>query len=379
VIEPGAATRAFGDEVILLGPEGSRPFDAESLEAELRVMWKSATAERGESGGAVYRAALANLVVPVDPKRNAQLTPVLVDVTRRHPSRLFLIEVGALDAARGLRARITAVCHRREGGGGLVCSEQIVLQGDDAAGSLVPSAVRALLVGDLPMVLLDLQVSPGLPWMKELIQMADLVLEDTWMRERPEEEAAIWGLLDTEGTARVHDLAWARLTPWREILAETFDAAEAAPSLHALREVEIEYGGASPPSPAWLLAGWLAARLEWDAVGAAVDALFLRSRSGPVRVRFRGHGERNGRALERVRLRADSAQPLDLEVTHRGHEPTATVVLRTPEAARRAVAFGYREFAACIVGEVHRHEPNPSLESAARLAQQLLSLWRKAR
>jgi glucose-6-phosphate dehydrogenase assembly protein OpcA len=382
-VSPESATgRAFGDEVILLGPAGSRPFDAAGLEAELRAMWKSASAERGEGGGAVYRAALANLVVPVEPERQSQLAPVLTDVMRRHPSRLFLIAVGADKDARSageLRARVTAVCHRREGGGGLVCSEQVVLQGDARAGVLVPSAVRALLVGDLPMVLLDLQVMPSLPWMGELIETADLVLEDSGMRERPEEEETLWDLLGREGSARVHDLAWARLTPWREILAEVFDGAPMIRALRALTEVTIEHCGEFPPSPAWLLAGWLAARLDWTLAGASSRSIDLSSPGGPVRIMMGAHPDGDGRGLRRIRVRSGPPAALDLEIAHQGREPSAAVSVRSPAPSRREVAFGYREFAACIVGEIQRHEPNPSLEGAARLAREMLRAWRDRR
>ena len=84
------------------GPGGSRPFDVTTLEGELRSMWKRAGAGSGgkangdEARSAViYRAALSNLVVPLDPALAPRLNPVLLDVTRMHPSRLFSIEVGA--------------------------------------------------------------------------------------------------------------------------------------------------------------------------------------------------------------------------------------------------------------------------------------------
>lgn len=361
---------------VLLGPEGTRPFDAVSLESELRAMWKLAGSEGPGKGGTVYRAALANLVVPVDPRQHAQIAPVLVEVTRRHPSRLFLIEPGALPRNSGLRARTAALCHLREGGGGLVCSEQVILQTDPVSVALLPSAVRSLLVGDLPMVLLDFHVESGLPWMDELVEMADLVLEDSWLWERPEEESAVWRLLERQGAVKVHDLAWARLTPWREILAEAFDATENTAALRTIRDVTVEFAGSDfPPSPAWLLVGWLASRLGWSPDGGGRDALRLRSDSGPVRVTLRADPSREGRTLQRIRLRSTEPHPLDLEIVHHGRDATATIAAWAPRPLQREVAFGYREFAACIVGEIHRHEPNRSLETAAQIAQELIRQW----
>ncbi|HEY6572554.1 MAG TPA: hypothetical protein VI198_04475, partial [Candidatus Eisenbacteria bacterium] len=112
--------------VLLLGPDGERPFSDTAIERELRAMWKSAVPERG----AIYRAALANVIAPLDPELHAPLDPVLAELTRRHPSRLFRIEHVAEDrrAAAGggarpgagapIRARATAHCHVRPGGGG---------------------------------------------------------------------------------------------------------------------------------------------------------------------------------------------------------------------------------------------------------------------
>ncbi len=374
-----AAAAPAGQEYILLGPEGNRAFDAVSLESELRAMWKLARPDGPAKGGAIYRAALANLVVPVDPRHNSQLVPVLVEVTRKHPSRLFLIEPGSLPTSSGLRARVVALCHLREGGGGLVCSEQIILQSEPASTSLIPSAVRSLLVGDLPMALLDFQVESGLAWMEELVDMADLVLEDSWMRERPEDESAAWRLLGSDDATKIHDLAWARLTPWRELIAEVFDVTENAAALRTIREVRVEFSGAGfPPSPVWLLLGWLASRLGWIPDGGGGNPLTLRSDSGPVRVTLRGDRSRQGRILQKIGLRSDAPHPLDLEIVHRGREATATISSGGARPLRREVAFGYREFAACIVGELHRHEPNRSLESASRFARELIRRWNSA-
>src|SRR5207248_11393314 len=72
---------------------------------------------RSDDGGhetAIYRAALANLVVPLDPSLGLKLSPVLVEVTRRHPSRLFSIGGGAAAAGAGLKARIGAICQDRK-------------------------------------------------------------------------------------------------------------------------------------------------------------------------------------------------------------------------------------------------------------------------
>jgi len=370
------------ESYVLDAPDGSRPFEAVAIEEDLKDMWKRAghgAPGDGPTGqpGAIYRAALANLVVPLDPSLGPRLAPVLVDVTRRHPSRLFSIAAGSAPRGAGLRARTGAICHRRESGGGLVCSEQVVLESDGGSDTLIPSAIRSLLIGDLPTVFLDFHPGLGLPWIDELMEMADLVLVDSCLMESGA-EPAMWRFLEREGSRRVHDLAWARLIPWRAILAEVFDEKEHLPALRSIRSVEMGFTGeAFPPPPVWLLAGWLASRLGWKVTGRDPDGLTLRSEAGPVSLALRKEGSGEGRVLERIRIQAGAPHPFDVEIRHRGRESSARVTLRAPRAATMESPFGYSEFAACIVGEIHRHAANKPMEDAARAAEDMMKHWRK--
>jgi glucose-6-phosphate dehydrogenase assembly protein OpcA len=258
-----------------------------------------------------------------------------------------------------------------------VCSEQVVLESDGASAGLIPSAIRSLLIGDLPTVCLDFHPGLGLPWIDELMEMADLVLVDSCLME-PGTEPAMWRFLEREGSRRVHDLAWARLIPWRAILAEVFDEKEYLPALGTIRSVEMGFtGGPFPPPPVWLLAGWLASRLGWKTTGFDADGLTLRSETGPVTLAMRGAEPGEGRVLERLRIQAGPPHPFDLEIHHRGREPSARVTLRAPRAATMESPFGYREFAACIAGEIHRNAANKPMEDAARAAEDMMKHWRK--
>jgi glucose-6-phosphate dehydrogenase assembly protein OpcA len=380
-VGPDAAANPF----LLLGAEGDRAFDAPALERELRAMWRAVPGTHGS----LYRAALANLVVPLDPGDEGRLGPVLLDVTRRHPARLFRIErdpgvaprpsgTRALRDGAGLRARATALCHLRPGGDGFVCSEQILLRWSDLSAPLVPSAVRSLLVGDLPVVLLDFLPGPPPVWIGALEEVADVVIVDSAAESRPERFPPVWRRRPGRCEGRIHDLAWARLTPWRELLAEAFDRPDTARALASIQEVTILHGGEEPPAGAWLLAGWLATRLGWRPRARAGTHVRFEGPKRSVTVAFEKDASAAPRTVARVRVRSGAPAPLDLAAEHRGHSPTARVETVLPTATAREAAFGYRELAACVVGEIHRHDPNRAFEVAASAAEEMIALWRKA-
>ena len=362
------------ESYVLDTPEGNRAFDAVALESDLKSMWKRAGEDSPAHAGAIYRAALANLVVPLDPPFGPKLAPVLVEVTRRHPSRLFSIGGGAGAKGTGLSARIGAICHRRESGGGLVCSEQVVLDSDAASTALIPSAIRSLLIGDLPSILLHFHPRLDLPWVQELMTMADMILVDSCLAP-PGRETETWRFVEREGSRRVHDLAWARLAPWRAILAEVFDGKEYLPALPTIRAVEIGFEGAgNPPPSVWLLAGWLSSRLGWTPEGGDRNGITLRSATGTVTMALKGSGHAEGRAIERVRVVAGDPHPFDAEIRHHGWERTAQVTVRRPHERVGEVPFDYRELATCIVNEIHRHAANHTMEEAARAAEAMMKL-----
>jgi glucose-6-phosphate dehydrogenase assembly protein OpcA len=341
------------------------------LDQGLRSMWKAAAASREGSGG-IYRAALANLVTPLDAESHRRFASILVEVTRRHPSRLLLVEIGREEEPRELTGEVAALCHLRSAGG-YVCSEQIVLSGGAGAGPLVPSAVRSLLVGNLPLVLLDLRGGETAPWIEELGERANLHLSDS---ERIPDFGArreLWRRIGEDPRGRLRDLAWSRLTPWREIVAEAFDAARLTPALHETTEVTIGTGGEAPCSPsASLLAGWIASRLGWTAPEEASGATRFRNPAGSgATVRVSADAGTPGGEVHRVHFRSPGGRSLDLAVDRREGASSAQVEVLAPSRASYEVPVHERDPVSVIVTELHRHEPNPILRESARAAAEI--------
>jgi glucose-6-phosphate dehydrogenase assembly protein OpcA len=68
----------------------------------------------------------------------------------------------------------------------------------------------------------------------------------------------------------LRDLVWARLTPWRELTAQFFDAPTTRPYLEGIHRVHVTYAqpaaGQYNPEQALLYASWLASRLGWETI-----------------------------------------------------------------------------------------------------------------
>ena len=85
----------------------------------------------------------------------------------------------------------------------------------------------------------------------------------------------------------LHDLAWMRVRPWRDMIAYFFDDPHVLEDLLEIRALHIESGS---DAEAVYLGGWLASRLGWTAKGRDVfadrrgkDVAFEHVRGGTVR------------------------------------------------------------------------------------------------
>lgn len=63
---------------------------------------------------------------------------------------------------------------------------------------------------------------------------------------------------------KIRDLAFLRLLPWQDMIAQFFDDADLAAELPSISQVEVRSGS---DAEAYYLIGWLASRLAWDPCG----------------------------------------------------------------------------------------------------------------
>ena len=319
--------------ITLEGSSGG-PLDVERIERELAAMWKSASSRAG--GAATYRACASTCVAVFPGPEARDLEDWVLEIARRHPCRLIRVE--PLDSKEPtLTASSRALCHLRSGGEGLICVEEIRLRCADSAVNRLPSAVRSLAIGGLPLVLFaPIPATRRHPAFHVASRDADVVIVDS----RALDDLT----LEESGTAR--DLAWSRGAPLREAAAWAADV----PEIRELagRGARILYGGDGVPAGAALLGGWLASRL----------------------------GLEPERDLSFEPARGATEGPVGLVLG--GTEGPEARIEMGPHGARvqapgidREVALRQRDRADQVIDEIHRHHPDPLYCDALPLSRKI--------
>lgn len=286
-------------------PSARPSIPVRAVEGELARLWADAvqTPDAPPSPGAI-RSCTLNLVIAAGVGEGPQdLTPLIAEVMAEHPGRALLLleEPGA---GASVQAMVGAVCHRPTAGGGLVCGEEVHLTAGGEGRRAAAGAALSLLVANLPVVLWWRGGSPAADErFTRLAGVADRVLLDSArLGEAGVGLPALADLVEQYRHAALTDLQWGRLTPWRSLTAQFFDAPGVRPYLTRLAEVTVASGPTpSGVSQALLYAGWLGSRLGWRGTGAA-----RREERGGMRASL----EREGGAV-RLLFRAAAAPATD--------------------------------------------------------------------
>jgi len=228
-----------------------------SIERELAQLRAE---EAGEQAG--VRTHIVDLVAYADdPVLADEIAVSIAGLRHSRPSRA-LITCGRTDVDE-VRAEATVFCSpMQEGGKAIVCSEVVRLDGP-AAGDGLASMAASLLLPDLPVFLM--WVAPPdfeRPVFRSLRPLATRLVTDS---TRFPETLDRLGALIAQDREVVTDLAWTKITGWREVVAAIFDDPEHRDALGQLERVSIDYVGGSD-AQARLLGGWLVASTGVDAV-----------------------------------------------------------------------------------------------------------------
>ena len=187
-----------------------------------------------------------------DPTIAAEVADVVATMRHHRPSRALIASGGP---GPDVTAEPAVFCAPMQEGGSIVCCEIVRLVGPPA-GDALSSMVASLLLPDLPVFLLWLSPPPlDRPMFHNLAALANRLVTDS---------TRFPSTLDLLGDVRgqehlvVTDLAWTKITGWREVVAAIFDDVEHAAILATLEHVAVSHVRGSD-AQARLLVGWLAA------------------------------------------------------------------------------------------------------------------------
>lgn len=220
--------------------------------------------ERAEGG--VLRACALTLIVLMEETDDAQAVgETLARLMRDHPSRAIVVRVRDC-IERVLDARVLAQCWMPFGRREQICCEQIEITVSKGALADLAPVLPPLSAPDLPVVVWCR--SPRLfevPEFEALPAAKTIVDSDAW----PDANAALRSIA---GYRRpIADLAWTRLTRWRELVAQLFENRQYQGCLAQIRSARVICPGASAPARARYLAAWLQNGLEDAGSSARVE------------------------------------------------------------------------------------------------------------
>ena len=239
----------------------------DSILRELAALWT----QQGQQGDAgVLRACTMTLLVIAEAADDAAaLGETVAALMPEHPARAILIRLRG-EGERALSQRVYQQCWKPFGQRQQICCEQIEITASDAALADLPSVILPLAVPDLPVILWCQSARlVRRPEFGEIAGMATKVVIDS--AAAGDSTDAIVCMADGVRSGGIlADLAWTRLTRWRETLARVFENRDTLARLSEVDSVQVRFGPGYETA-AWYLAAWAANALA--SVGQVVSPL----------------------------------------------------------------------------------------------------------
>jgi glucose-6-phosphate dehydrogenase assembly protein OpcA len=244
----------------------SEALPSEAILKELANLWVSQGKDaQTEEGAGVLRACTMTLVVLGEESEDlSSLGETIAALMPEHPARAIVIRLGCASSAP-LEQRVYAQCWKPFGQRRQICCEQIEIKASDEALSGLPWVVLPLAVADLPVMVWCR--SPRLFAMAEfsaIAGMASKIIVDT--SGMGDNGLKMLSALIDAGRL-VGDLAWTRLTRWREMLAQVFENRDNLAHIRRIKRIMVNFADQAPVVN-WYMAAWTSNALSDAGISA---------------------------------------------------------------------------------------------------------------
>lgn len=218
----------------------------------------------GGEEGATVRMSVLNIVAACVDVDDADLASRAVGrIGETHPARAIIV-LADPDGEPRIEADLSLQCANV--GSVQVCAEQVRLFVSGEAAYHLASVVTPLLIPDIPVHLWLIGAPPlEQAFGQDAVALCERLIIDSGAYP---DAVATMRTLSTElasvgdGIA-LSDIAWERVQLWRQLIARCFDGERVRGFQRGIVQVDVQCSGDCPSAQAWLISGWLAARLGW--------------------------------------------------------------------------------------------------------------------
>jgi glucose-6-phosphate dehydrogenase assembly protein OpcA len=259
---------------------------AADMSLESSTVSTSLEAIRAELGRTKLSTSTLNFVVWMDdPARRDWILERAGMLSEKYPSFTLILDHTGV---RGGDATVITLARDAEATF-CVCGERVDIDVSAANTETIVGYVAGLCGPGVPTILWWSGMrEDSRPTFEALLPLVGTLLFDSSGGSRDEDAMRkLVAFHQAHPDVELRDMAWMRLRPWQDMIANFFDDPTLLGELFSIRRLHIASGS---DSEAFYLAGWLASRLSWTATGhnAFTDrngspVAFARTRVGDIR------------------------------------------------------------------------------------------------
>src|ERR671914_2663658 len=324
-----------------------------------------------DDGTLALRSSVLNLIVVTDEESAQEITHSVSKLAGRHPGRAVVF-IADPEGEWNVDVRLSAFCNVRAGSSAQVCAEQVTIHAEGPPAMHLESFAGPLLIPDLPVFLwYPGEFSPRSQEFAAMADLADRIIVDSAASENRETcLREIAALIEDPEMPAIGDLQWVGLSPWRSLLADTFEAPERVGYLQKIERAEVLYAPGGE-NRALLLVGWLASTLGWRPESRNGQDIEFSGPSGRISIVL--SPDSPDARLRRIRLYSPE---YSFQVSrHRELSDVRTTVMRGDELlAERTVHLGSFDLGVLVGEELRYRGRDEAYEGALRKAVEILDL-----